>query len=405
MRGAPAGWTAGLLARPEALLGVVNATGAALIDENGVRTVGDVPTIPEIAALGAWLSSGLDGVFATHTLGREAPSDSYRSVASGLLAVRVAKPRPAHILWFRQEVLRTATWGGDPAKPVTPAPKDGRLRPRQSFAAWKELVRGTSIPWTSAEIEIAQDVARRAIEIDLEQQIARAEEAVRARDDLVAVVSHDLKNPVNVILLAIRLLRTQLHEPAPGAALATLVRLDRAALGMTALITDLLDLAKIEAGRFQVLPAPCEVRALVADAATLLEPGADERSVRLETSGVENASVFADRDRMFQVLGNLVGNAIKFSPRGGVVRIATTTAKGFTRFEVRDEGPGIASNLVPHVFDRYWQGMLTRTGQGSGLGLYIAKGLVEAHGGRIWVESSVGIGSTFYFTVPSVRGD
>ena len=404
MRGAPDGWAEGLLARPEVLLRLVNATGAALIDESGVRTVGDVPTIPEIAALGAWLSSGLGGVFATHTLGRDASSsESYRSVASGLLAVRVAKPRPAHILWFRQEVLRTATWGGNPAKAVSPASPDGRLHPRQSFAAWKEIVRGTSMPWTSAEIEIAEDVARRAIEVDLEQQIARAEEAVRARDDLVAVVSHDLKNPVNVILLASRLLRVQLNDAKPGAALASLARLDRAALGMTVLITDLLDLAKIEAGRFQVLPAPCEVRALIDEAVALLEPSADERSVRLETSVAENASVFADRDRMFQVLGNLLSNAIKFSPLGAAVRIATTTIEGFTRFEVRDQGPGLASNLVPHVFDRYWQGMLTRTGQGSGLGLYIAKGLVEAHGGRIWVESTVGVGSTFYFTVPSVR--
>jgi two-component system, chemotaxis family, sensor kinase Cph1 len=400
MRAAPDGWASGLLTRPEALLRVVNATGAALIDESGIRTAGDVPSIQEIAGLETWLSSGRGGVFATHALGRERPSsDSYRSVASGLLAVRVAKPRPAYILWFRHEILRTTTWGGNPAKPTTSS-GDGRLRPRQSFAAWKEIVRGTSTPWTPAEIEIAEDTARRAIEVDLEQQIVRAEQAVRARDDLVAVVSHDLKNPVNVIHLATGLLRRQIHEGAP--ALATLGRVDRAVLRMRALITDLLDLAKIEAGRFHVAPEPCEVRALIDDALALQEPVAEERSVRLESSAAEESvRVLADRDRMFQVLGNLLGNAIKFSPRGGVVRVATSTAGGFTRFEVRDEGAGLPPNLLAHVFDRYWQATVARSGQGSGLGLYIARGLVEAHGGRIWVDSTVGVGSTFCFTVPS----
>jgi chemotaxis family two-component system sensor kinase Cph1 len=402
MRAAPTGWAAGLLTRPEALLRVVNATGAALIDENGIRTAGDVPSIPEIASLGSWLSSGRGVVFATHALGREAPSsDAYRSVASGLLAVRVAKPHPAYILWFRHEILRTATWGGNPAKPVTPS-ENGRLRPRQSFAAWKEIVRGTSTPWTSAEIEIAQDIARRAIEVDLEQQIVRAEQAVRARDDLMAVVSHDLKNPVNIIHLATGLVRHQLNEATPTAALATLGRVDRAVLRMKALITDLLDLGKIEAGRFQVAPEPCEVRTLIDEALALQEPVAQERSVRLESSAAEEGMrVLADRDRMFQVLGNLLSNAIKFSPRDGVVRVATRTADGFTRFEVHDEGAGLAPNLLGHVFDRYWQATVARSGQGSGLGLYIAKGLVEAHGGRIWVESTVGVGSTFCFTVPS----
>jgi light-regulated signal transduction histidine kinase (bacteriophytochrome) len=400
MRASPDGWASGLLARPGALLRVVNATGAALIDENGVRSVGDAPSIPDIAALGTWLAAGRGGVFATHALGREAPAAAgYRSVASGLLAVRVAKPRPAYILWFRHEVLRTATWGGDPAKPATPG--DARLHPRQSFAAWKEIVRGTSAPWTPAEIESAEDVARRAIEVDLEQQIARAEEAVRARDDLVAVVSHDLKNPVNVILMAANVLRLQMQEHSTAGALATLDRVERAAQWMTVLITDLLDLSKIEAGRFRVAPGPCDARALVDDAVALHRPIADERSVRLESEAVEWVRVLADRDRIFQVLGNLLGNAIKFTPRGGVVRVATGTAGGFTRFEVRDEGPGIAPHLAPHVFDRYWQGPLARLRQGSGLGLYIAKGLVEAHGGRIWVESAVGVGSTFYFTVPS----
>ncbi len=250
---------------------------------------------------------------------------------------------------------------------------------------------------------MGEDVARRAVEVDLGEQIALAARAVRTRDDVVAVVSHDLKNPLNVIQLATRFVRAQIvggEDP-----LATLDRIDRAAHRMGVLITDLLDLAKIEAGRFHVMPTPCAARALVADAITLQKPIAAERGVRLESAEVEDVSILVDQDRMFQVLANLLSNAIKFTPKEGQVSISSRTAGGFTRFMVHDDGPGMAPYVVDRVFDRYWQAPTSAVRQGSGLGLYIAKGLIEAHGGRIWAESVAGAGSTFFFTVPSCSDD
>ncbi len=396
MRSAPEGWATALLAYPESLLRAVNATGAALLDANGVTTTGEVPSMADIAALATWLARRRGGSFATSALSLEfPPAIGYRDIASGLLAVRIPKPQGAHILWFRHERVRTVSWAGDPSKPA--AREDGRLHPRHSFSAWKEVVRGTSVPWSAAEVEVGEDVARHAVEADLGEQVAVAELAVRTRDDVVAVVSHDLKNPLNTIRLATQLARARAKD---AALVTTLGRIDRAARTMEVLITDLLDLAKIEAGRFQVILAPCDARALVTDALALLKNDADAKRIRLESHDVEDVTIAADLDRMCQVLANLLGNAIKFTPKGGLVSVSTRTAAGFTCVSVSDSGPGIDPHVLPHVFDRYWQAPTAAARAGSGLGLFIAKGLVEAQGGRIRVESVLGAGSTFSFTVP-----
>lgn len=403
MRGAPDGWATALLGRSEELLRIVHATGAAVVDDEGIRTMGEAPTNVEIAALVGWLGAARGGAFATSALGRDhAAASAYSSVASGLLAVRVPKPRNAYLLWFRQEALRTVAWGGDPSKPVAPGQSDERLHPRKSFAAWKEVVRGTATPWTPAEIEIAEDLARRAIEVDLEQQIIRAESAVRTRDDLVAIVSHDLKNPLNVIQMSAQIARSQLSEDDKAAAFTALDRIERATRRMNVLISDLLNLAKIEAGRFQLHLGPCTARELVAEAVSLQTPIADKKPVKLDSSRVEDVPLVADRDRMFQVLTNLLGNAVKFSPANGVVTVSARVVETFVRFEVSDRGPGIPDHLLSSVFDRYWQAPKSRSRESFGLGLYIAKGIVDAHGGRIWVDSEVGVGTTFAFTVPVI---
>jgi light-regulated signal transduction histidine kinase (bacteriophytochrome) len=398
MRRSPEGWAGGLLERPELLLRVVRATGVAVHDEHGTRTVGDVPSPADVSTVIAWLSSLKGDLLATCSLPMELPAvGACAEVASGLLAVRVPGAGPGYVLWFRREVPRTRSWGGDPSKAVDE--EGARLHPRRSFATWTELVRGTSLQWTRAEIEAGESLARRAIEVDLQRQIARASQAIGVRDDVVAVVSHDLKSPLSVIELGVRLLRKGLGN-AP-ALHAELDRIDRARGRMTTLIADLLDLAKIEAGRFHVEPTPCRAGAVVDDAVALSRPLAEERGVCVDRAEVEDVSLLADRERLLQVLENLICNAIKFAAEGGTVRVSATRKDGFTRFAVHDEGPGIPPEQLTHLFDRYWRAPSARRTVGSGLGLFIAKGVVEAHGGQIWAESTVGRGSTFCFTVPS----
>ena len=168
---------------------------------------------------------------------------------------------------------------------------------------------------------------------------------------------------------------------------------------MNALITDLLDLAKIEAGRFELQPRRTPVPDLVREALGILRPLAEAKHIQIVddvgASGVANV----DRDRMFQVFSNIVGNAIKFTPDGGTITVAVREIDAELRISIADTGVGIADDAMHHVFDRYWQEPRSRR-DGSGLGLYIAKGIVEAHGGRIWVERDPSGGAKFTFTIP-----
>lgn len=392
----------GLLQRPDALLALASASGVAVVTAETCHTAGVVPAPEALQGLVSWLRGqpGQD-VLSTRALSRLfPPAESFRGPGSGLLALRMPRPVPDYVLWFRPEVLQTVNWGGNPEKPVE---KDGdsvRLHPRRSFALWREEVHGTSLPWTPAELDMVANLRRHALEMDLARQVVREQEAVRARDDLVAVVSHDLKNPLNVIQLQASLIMRALplgHEGPWRRVQAYTERMQRSAEQMTTLIRDLLDLSRIEAGRFTLVPRPEDAAELMEDALEALRPLADQKRLSLVWQPPEPPIyVSADRDRVFQVLSNLLGNAIKFTPDGGTVRPRVLQEGAQVRFIIQDTGPGIPAQLQSHLFNRYWQAQ-GASRSGSGLGLYISKGIVEAHGGRIWVESQPGTGSTFQF--------
>jgi PAS domain S-box-containing protein len=235
----------------------------------------------------------------------------------------------------------------------------------------------------------------------------RAEEertrAILAREEILAMVSHDLKNPLGAILLTTALLRRMELEGEQGERVrGNVEKIQRAAERMNSLIRDILDVARIEAGHFLVEPAPHSPLALMDEAIELLQPLAVQKGLRLERQarGESLGPVRCDRERVLQVFSNLLGNAIKFTPAGGLVCVRAEPGEGATvRFSVKDTGPGIPAEQVPHLFDRYWQAR-DKARMGTGLGLFIARGIVTAHGGHIWVDSTVGVGSTFSFTLP-----
>jgi two-component system, chemotaxis family, sensor kinase Cph1 len=392
-----------LLQRGDALLALVNASGAAICTSSGVQTVGVTPGANQIAALLSWLArEGGGNVLHTDRLSeRHAPAAEYAGIASGLLALSLPGVA-SYVLWFRPELVHTVSWAGNPDAKQTPlGSDDAQHHPRRSFETWKEVLRGRAVAWRYEELDSAEDLRRRAIEVDLDRQIARAEQAVRDRDETVAILSHDLKTPLQVIQLASKVLRR--NAAGDASATATIDRVERAVQRMSGLIHDLLDLAKIEAGRFDLTRAPCQANRLVSDVFTIVAPLAEAKNVRLRLNG--EGSVDADADRVFQALSNLIGNAIKFVPLGGEVSVQIETLTSHTvRFAIADNGPGIAAVELPHIFDRYWHSRRARGG-GTGLGLYIAKGIVEAHGGRLWVESVPGQGATFLFTLPAAIGE
>jgi signal transduction histidine kinase len=170
---------------------------------------------------------------------------------------------------------------------------------------------------------------------------------------------------------------------------------------MESVIKSLLDATSMEAGRFSVAPAACDVEPIVRESVEVLASLASAKSVQLDVRIHEQGLVvMADRERALQVLTNLVGNAVKFAFEGGRVEVGVERAGATIRFSVADSGPGIAPGDLKRVFERFWKS--DPGGKpGTGLGLHIAKSIVEAHGGQIWVQSQLGRGATFHFTLPA----
>jgi signal transduction histidine kinase len=255
-----------------------------------------------------------------------------------------------------------------------------------------------------ADVALAQELCDRvAIAIDHARRYQEACAAVAVREDVLAIVSHDLRNPLSAILTSTGRLLEHLDKasgPEGVRVRLPVERCQRAARRMTRMIGDLVDAASLDTGTLSLHRDEHELSRILCDALDLLHPLADARSLdlvsELECSGLR---ALCDRERVVQVITNLVDNAIKFSPPGGQIRVLVEPYGGAVRFCVSDDGPGIAPDKLEHVFRRYWHDSTRSSRRGAGLGLYIAKGIVEAHGGRIWVESTLGKGSSFYFSL------
>ncbi|HEX8390727.1 MAG TPA: GAF domain-containing sensor histidine kinase [Longimicrobium sp.] len=251
----------------------------------------------------------------------------------------------------------------------------------------------------STEIELRMDLAEHA---RVQQQL---QNTVRLRDEVLGIVSHDLRNPVHTIQLSSGfLLETLPDEGSQALTRKQLGIIRRAAQRMDRMIGDLLDAATIAAGHLSMEPRPHSATLLLRAAFDSLAPLAQEKGIRFVCDGPDRApAVMADVDRVIQVLGNLVGNAVRFTPEGGTITLGLRPLETAAEFRVADTGSGIPADQLARVFDQFWQAR--RDGrQGTGLGLTIAQGIVHAHGGEIRVESAPGEGTTFLFTLPYAEG-
>jgi PAS domain S-box-containing protein len=253
--------------------------------------------------------------------------------------------------------------------------------------------------YAPADVRFAERIGERAaLAIENARLYAEARRAIKARDDVLGVVAHDLRNPLGSILLQAELLR----HPGAEASRKPAEMIERSARRMNRLIQDLLDVARMDGGRLSVELSRVAAADLVGDTVDGQRALAKAASLELRAEVARGVpEVWADRDRVQQVLENLIGNAVKFTGPGGTISVGAAPRQDEVLFWVTDTGAGIAGEDLPHVFDRFWQA--GRNGRrGAGLGLAIAKGIVEAHGGRIWVESTPGRGSTFFFTLARV---
>ena len=249
-------------------------------------------------------------------------------------------------------------------------------------------------------------LARRLIVTEVGQSAMRrlygeAREVIDAREEVLRIVAHDLRNPLSTVAMTTRLL---LDVPSTEQQrIDRLTVIQRAGERMNRLINDLLSVSIIEAGRLTVDPRTTPVRVLLDDALEMLRPIAAEKAIRLETSVPPNPpDVQADPGRVLQVLSNLVGNAIKFTPKGGTITITVRPENELVTFEIADTGPGIPPEQLSNIFGRFWQANRADS-RGIGLGLSIAKGIIEAHGQQLHVSSTVGVGSTFSFQLEAAN--
>ncbi len=255
-----------------------------------------------------------------------------------------------------------------------------------------------------AQLAIAEHLGRRAgLAIENARLYREAQQAARLREQVLAIVSHDLRNPLGAAKLAADMVtkRAQAdHDPLLAKQGQTI---QRAAGRMERLIGDLLDMSSIHVGKLSIDARPQPADALLQEAAEIQEPIANEHGIRFTVDRlVADLSVQCDRQRILQVFANLLGNAFKFCQPGDRVRLSAQRAGDDVRFEVADTGPGIPPEERRHIFEPYWS--TERDGKkGTGLGLFITHGVIEAHGGKIWLESEPGQGTKFFFTLPMIQ--
>jgi signal transduction histidine kinase len=235
-----------------------------------------------------------------------------------------------------------------------------------------------------------------AIALEKSRLVKAAQDAARMRDEVLAIVSHDLRSPLNTIAMSAGLLR----ETVGGAELGLVERIERGVKRMNRMISDLLDASCIDEGKLAVVARPENASTIVREAIDNAEPIAGAKGCKVVCGAIDEGTlVLADRQRMLQVLSNVIGNAIRFSPKSGDIVVDVERNGAVAWFSVADHGPGIEAEHLGRLFDRYYKADL-ESREGAGLGLFIARGIVEAHGGGIRVQSERGRGTTVTFSIP-----
>jgi len=405
------------------LLGAMHASGAALFHRDRWWLVGQTPTAMQLEALGAWLVARLEAgpvvssVYATHALAADYPAGAaFADVASGVLAVHLSRSGQNLMMWFRPEVQKTVNWGGNPHdKPQVTGPHGPRLTPRRSFELFSESVQLQSTPWLEVEI----DAVARLRALIMELVIVRAErlaglnaDLARSNEELDAfayVASHDLKEPLRGIYKYAQ----QMME-APPANEDDKRKLDglmRLTLRMDSLLDSLLHFSRV--GREELTLENVDMNDVLADAMEMVGSRTDDGRTQIVAPRTLPGAL-CDRVRVREVLVNLLSNAIKYNDKvskrvevgyvgaqeASLRSAFPAAAEGQTVYYVRDNGIGIASRYFDQVF-KMFKRLHGREdfGGGTGAGLTIVRKLVERHRGQVWLESTVGEGSTVFFTL------
>jgi chemotaxis family two-component system sensor kinase Cph1 len=395
----------GLIARKPNLLDLTKATGAAICLGGNYTLIGATPSEEELNYLITWLEKNVhEDVYYTNSLPRiYADAGKFKDIASGLLAIPISKRN--YLLWFRPEVIQTVNWGGDPSKAIetTSIGGDIRLCPRKSFSLWKETVRLKSLPWKAVEINAALELRKAIVNIILKQ----ADELARLARDLelsnaelkkfAYVASHDLQEPLNQVANYVQLLEMRYTEELDEDAKEFITFAVEGVSLMQTLIDDVLAYSKVDmqAVEFNTIDANLALEKALAN----LKGRIHESQAIITVDPLP--IVMADKTQLMQLFQNLIGNAIKFRGKATpTIHISAQRQENEWLFSVADNGIGIDPRFSERIFVIF-QRLHTRDEYpGTGMGLAICKKIIECHRGRIWVESELGKGAVFYFTIP-----
>jgi light-regulated signal transduction histidine kinase (bacteriophytochrome) len=405
----------GLVKLQSQLLSLVNATGAVICSGDQCVYVGETPSAEEIQGLLNWIKPRLNqSCFATSSLAKDYPeAESFQAIASGVLALEISQINNNCILWFRPEVIQTVNWAGNPHKPVEML-EDGSLRlsPRKSFKLWLETVRGHALPWKPSEIAAVLELQTLIVGIVLRQshelalmnfELQRSNEEL---DSFAYIASHDLKEPLRGIHNYANFLIEDYGDVIDDSGVAKLETLVRLTQRMEDLINSLLYFSRI--GRAELNWQLVNLDDLVHQSIATLMISRPNNETQFHIPQ-PLPQIECDRFQMTELWTNLICNAIKYNDKvDRWVEIGymekpehTTDATPTFTFYVRDNGIGIPVEHFNKIFQifRRLHGR-EEFGGGTGVGLTIARKIVERHRGRIWVESVPEQGTTFYFTLP-----
>ena len=383
------------------ILDATTASGVAIIFENELKTIGEVPADEDIRELAEWLNNTTDeSIYYTHRLSEiHSPAKKYKEIASGILSCTLNKELGEMIIWFKPEQITTVNWAGDPEKPVNPD-ENGllNLSPRKSFETWSQVVNNTSEKWRAEEISsvlrireiIITDINKKANEIRLLNEKLQA--AYEELDTFSYTISHDLRTPLTSIKTYTELLLKNKSIDDNGKKM--LDRILHGANKMNFLIKEILNLARV--GRSDIIFETVDMPLLLKEIETEVWNAFKADKTELVLGKLPD--LMGDRTMIAQVFTNLIGNAVKYSstvnkPR---IEISAHVDGEETIYAIKDNGIGIDNRYYDRVFELFKRMDNVKDIDGTGVGLAIVKRIVERHNGRVWFDSTLNVGSTFY---------
>ncbi|OJW17698.1 MAG: histidine kinase [Mucilaginibacter sp. 44-25] len=383
------------------LMDVVDADGAVLMLENRTIRLGETPNDEQLKELLSWVKNNIvDSLYYTSNLSAVYPQSApYKNAVSGLMVSTLSRELDEYVFWFKHEQIKSVNWAGNPNKPVELSPEGERiLSPRNSFEIWSETVASTSVEWSNEEVksvirlrsEIAYALNQKAGAIRLLNE--KLKQAYEELDTFSYTISHDLKNPLTAIKsYAQILLRDKTLSPQAERALS---RINAGADKMNSMIGEVLDYSRI--GRAELVYTEVETR-------TMIEELAREIALIYEVDPAvvtigNTPPIQGDRVMISQVFANIISNAIKYSrssPDQRVTIDATDNEQEIV-YTITDNGLGIDIKQLPRIFELFNRMDNVGDIEGTGVGLAIVKRIIEKHRGKIWVDSELGAGTTFY---------